>query len=171
MPHREVPFPLFPELREPHPLCYVSFFSCLSVIQFFFFLGGWGSVFPGGYADLSQGWLWEYHVPLIFSPVDLCLPSRLGASAWQPRSPSVFSVYCGMGKLCVGWMCRGVRVLPLLGGFSCEVCLQHLSKTFTLRNTHYLLPPSSCHLGTSPSLYIKNTFPSKSPNRCKGLCC
>jgi hypothetical protein len=25
------------------------------------------------------------------------------------------------------------------------VCLQHLRKFFTLRNTCYLLPPSSCH--------------------------
>jgi hypothetical protein len=36
--------------------------------------------------------------------------------------------------------------LPLLGGFSCLVCLQHLRKIFTLKNTCYLLPPCSCHL-------------------------
>jgi hypothetical protein len=30
--------------------------------------------------------------------------------------------------LCTGWSCGGVKVLPLLGGFSCKVCLQCLSK-------------------------------------------
>jgi hypothetical protein len=30
--------------------------------------------------------------------------------------------------LCAGWGCGGVKVLPLLGGFSCKVYLQHLSK-------------------------------------------
>jgi hypothetical protein len=27
-----------------------------------------------------------------------------------------------------GWWCGGVGVLPLLGGFSCKVYLQHISK-------------------------------------------
>jgi hypothetical protein len=75
-------------------------------------------------------------VLLVCSLVGLFLPSRLGAGAWQFRSPPVFSVYCGVGKLCVNWLCGGVGVLPLLDGFSCLVCLQHLSKIFTLRNTH-----------------------------------
>jgi hypothetical protein len=56
-----VPLPHFPELRAPRPLCYLSFFffSCLFIIQFVFFsfFPGWGSVCPGGYADLSQGCL------------------------------------------------------------------------------------------------------------------
>jgi hypothetical protein len=46
--------------------------------------------------------------------------------------------------------CGSVEVLPLLGGFSSLVCLQHLRKIFTLRNTYYLLLPSSCHLGKTP---------------------
>jgi hypothetical protein len=39
-----------------------------------------------------------------------------------------------------------VRVLLLLDGFSFQVWLQHLSQVFAFRNSHYLLPPSSCHL-------------------------
>jgi hypothetical protein len=31
---------------------------------FFSFFPGWGSVCPGGYADLAQGCLWEYRMPL-----------------------------------------------------------------------------------------------------------
>jgi hypothetical protein len=50
-------------------------------------------------------------------------------------------------ELCVGWQCGGVEVLLLLGGFSCLMCLQHLKNIFTLRNTCYLLPSSSHHLG------------------------
>jgi hypothetical protein len=30
--------------------------------------------------------------------------------------------------LCASWRCGEVKVLPLLGGFACKVCLQHLSK-------------------------------------------
>jgi hypothetical protein len=29
---------------------------------------------------------------------------------------------------CAGWRCGGVKVLPLLSGLACKVCLQHLSK-------------------------------------------
>jgi hypothetical protein len=58
-----VPLPHSLELRAPHPLCYVSsffFFRCLFIIQIvsFSFFPGWGSVCPGGYDDLSQGFMW-----------------------------------------------------------------------------------------------------------------
>jgi hypothetical protein len=102
----------------------------------------------------SQGWLSEYHIPFNCLPVDLCLPSRLGAGIWQHSSPPSFSIYCGMGKLCEVWGFKGVRVLPLLGDFSCQVCLQHLSKIFTLWSSCSLLPPSSHHLGTLKSLTL-----------------
>jgi hypothetical protein len=81
--HEGLPLPHSPELRAPCPLCYVSFFFQLlvyySVCFFLFFVfPGWGSVCPGGYANLVQGCLWEYHVPLC-SPGGLLLPSRIGA--------------------------------------------------------------------------------------------
>jgi hypothetical protein len=69
-------FPLPPSLvlRAPRPLCYMSFLLLLLIIQFFFsFFPGWGSVCPGDYADLAQGCLWEYRVPLS-SPCCLHLP-------------------------------------------------------------------------------------------------
>jgi hypothetical protein len=44
------------------PPCCVFLYSYFFIIQFFFvcfvFLHGLGSVCPGGYAVLSQGWLW-----------------------------------------------------------------------------------------------------------------
>jgi hypothetical protein len=51
-----------------------------------------------------------------------------------------------------------VGVLPPLGGFSCQVCLQHLSKIFALWSPHYLLPPSSHHPGTSPQEIFYDNF-------------
>jgi hypothetical protein len=132
--HGEVLLPLSPG-APPSLLC--VFFQLLvyySLFNFVHFVGQW-SVCPGGYADLSQEWLWGYHVPLICSPVGLHLPSRLGAGTWWHGNPLGFLVYHDVGKLCEGWGCGCVRVLPLLGGFSCQVCLEHLSKIFNLTNT------------------------------------
>jgi hypothetical protein len=42
--------------------------------------------------------------------------------------------------LCAGWRCGGVKVLPLLGGFACKVCLQHLSKIHYRRDAFCFLP-------------------------------
>jgi hypothetical protein len=42
----------------------------------FSFFPGWGLVCPGGYADLAQGCLWEYRMPLS-SPCP-CLPMPSG---------------------------------------------------------------------------------------------
>jgi hypothetical protein len=44
---------------------------------------------------------------------------------------------------------RGVGVFLILGGFLCQVWLQHLSKIFDLWSSCCLLPPSSCHLGST----------------------
>jgi hypothetical protein len=64
---------------------------CLLFSLFFSFFPGWGSVCPGGYADLAQGCLWEYRVPLS-SPGGLLLPSRLGSGIWWHKSPPGFSI-------------------------------------------------------------------------------
>jgi hypothetical protein len=64
---------------------------------------------------------------------------------------------CGLG-------CGCVEVLPLLGGFSCPVCLQHLRKIFTLKNTCYLLPPSSCHLGKTSFFFFNVWFSVDMPD-------
>jgi hypothetical protein len=63
-------------------------------------------------------------------------PKQVRSQCLVAWSPPVFSVYHGMGKLCAGWWCGGFGVLLPLGGFSCQMCLQCLSKIFTLRNTH-----------------------------------
>jgi hypothetical protein len=91
-----VPLPHSPELRVPCPFCCIPFFvfpaACLLFNLFFsLFFPGWGSVCPWGYADLAQGCLWEYCVPLS-SPGGLLLPSRLGAGIWQYESLPGFSI-------------------------------------------------------------------------------
>jgi hypothetical protein len=55
----------------------------------FSFLPGWGSVCPGGYADLAQGCLWKYRVPLS-SPCGPCLPKPSGHGRLAARGPSWF---------------------------------------------------------------------------------
>jgi hypothetical protein len=77
-------------LKVPCPFCYVSF--SVTCFIFSFFPPAWGSDCPGSYASLSQGWLWRYLVPLICSPVGLCLPRKLGVSIWWCRSPLGFSI-------------------------------------------------------------------------------
>jgi hypothetical protein len=63
-----------------HSVCPTLFATCLYcsyclLLSFSFFLG-WGSVCPGGYADLAQGCLWKYRIPL--SSPCLCLPKPSG---------------------------------------------------------------------------------------------
>jgi hypothetical protein len=56
-------------------------------------------------------------------------PSRQGAGIWwQPRGPPHCYVQRKVEMLCTGWRCGGVKVLPLLSGLACKVCLQRLSK-------------------------------------------
>jgi hypothetical protein len=60
---------------------------------------------------------------------------------------------CGLGVQ----SCRSFASSGWL--FLSSVYLQHLRKIFTLRNTRYLLPPSSCHLAGNQNLIeISNIF-------------
>jgi hypothetical protein len=71
-----------------HPTLFATcLFCCYCLLfSFFSFFPGWGLVCPGGYADLAQGCLWEYHVPLS-SPCSLRFPKPSGRrhlAAWKP---------------------------------------------------------------------------------------
>jgi hypothetical protein len=81
-----------PALFAMHRFCHY----CL-LFSFFSFFPGWGSVCPGGYADLAQDCLWEYRVPLS-SPCGLRLPKPSGgcclAVAWEPSSVELSSRDC-----------------------------------------------------------------------------
>jgi hypothetical protein len=69
---RDCPSP--PLWHSGCPTLFAVFFVVdYSVWVFFSFFPGWVSVCPGGYADLAQGCLWEYHVPL---------SSHGGLSSW-----------------------------------------------------------------------------------------
>jgi hypothetical protein len=81
-------------------------------------------VCPGRYADLVQGCLWEYR-----RPCGLLLPKPSGC--WHlaaVQEPSWFLCLTWSGDAMCGLGCGGVKVLPLLGGFSCKVYVQRLSK-------------------------------------------
>jgi hypothetical protein len=87
--HGGLPLPCSSAFRAPHPLCYVSFLLLLLIIQFFSFFPGWGSVCPGGYADLAQGCLWECCMPLS-SSCGLHPPKWSGSCCLVVQEPSLF---------------------------------------------------------------------------------
>jgi hypothetical protein len=107
----------------------VSFLLLLLIIQFFFLFS-----LDGGRSVQGAMLIWPR---VVCGSTSCCLahlvvcvfPIHLGAAVWRwHRSPPGFSVYHEVGMLCTGWRCGGVKVLPLLGGFSCKVYLQRLSK-------------------------------------------
>jgi hypothetical protein len=112
-------------LRAPRPFCYVSFLLLLLIIQFFFLFS-----LSGGLSVQGAMLIW----PRVACGSTACclahlvvhvFPSRLGPSVWwRHRSPPRFSVQHEVEMLCAGWRCGGVKVLPLLGSFSCKVPLQ-----------------------------------------------
>jgi hypothetical protein len=57
-------------------------FLVYSVVFLFCFLWDRGQSCPGGYAGLSQWWLWDYSILLICSPVGLHLLRRFQSSVW-----------------------------------------------------------------------------------------
>jgi hypothetical protein len=68
--------PAFSAQGTPPSLLYV-FIVVIAYYSVSLFFPGWGSVCPGGYADLAQGCLWEYCIPLS-SPCGLRLPKPSG---------------------------------------------------------------------------------------------
>jgi hypothetical protein len=75
----------------------VFLFNSLLIIQFwvvFFYLLGRAPICPGSYAGLSQGWLWEYNMPLICSRVGLLNVSKTGLELTSANAGtfSIFSV-------------------------------------------------------------------------------
>jgi hypothetical protein len=68
------PLPTSLALRAPHPLCYMFFCYYCLLFSFFSFFPACVLVYPGGYADLAQGCLWEYRMTLS-SPCGLLFPT------------------------------------------------------------------------------------------------
>jgi hypothetical protein len=65
--------------------------ACLLFSLIFFFFPWVLVILFRGYADLSQGCLWEYHMPLSSLGGPL-FPSRFRAGIWRHRSPPGFSI-------------------------------------------------------------------------------
>jgi hypothetical protein len=80
--------PLSSVLMVSYPLSNVPLLFLLLITQFLFF-PVWGSVCPGGCADLVQGCPWEYHVPLSLPCPHLPKPSVCGCLV-VARGPSLF---------------------------------------------------------------------------------
>jgi hypothetical protein len=86
-------FPLPHFWRSGRPALFAACLFCCYCLLFRFFFSffpGWGLVCPGGCADLAQGCLWEYRVPLS-SPCGLHLPKPSGCCHLAAaREPSWF---------------------------------------------------------------------------------
>jgi hypothetical protein len=78
--------PLLPLWRSVCPTLFAMCLHCsYCLLLSLSFFPRWGSVCLGGYADMAQGYLWEYHVPLS-SPCLPHLPKPSGHRVWlQPR--------------------------------------------------------------------------------------
>jgi hypothetical protein len=104
-------FPSLPLWRSGHPTLFATcLFCCYCLLFSFSFFPGWGSFCPGDYADLAQGCLWEYHLPLS-SPCGLRLPKPSGC--WHlaaAQEPSWF--------LHLTWSGDALRRLEVRGGQS-----------------------------------------------------
>jgi hypothetical protein len=124
------------------PLLHVPF----QFLVYSFLLGGGGSVCPGCYAGLSQGWLWEYHVMLVAHLLICRMSSKqvwsLCLVAWEP---SCFLSVMWHGKLCMGWVFRVSNFCFFSVFFFCQVWLQSLSKSLDLQSSCWLLLHSSHH--------------------------
>jgi hypothetical protein len=108
--------------QHPLPLLGVSFqfivysVFCLGLVWFGFFFAGRGVSLPGGYAGLSQGWLWEYCV-MLGAHLLVCQMSpkqvwSLQRVAWEPSC--FFSVTWHREALYVLGV-QGVKALIPLG--------------------------------------------------------
>jgi hypothetical protein len=107
--------PSLVHLQHPAPLLHVPF---QFLVYYSVFLWGRGSVCPGGYAGLSKGWLWEYHMMLICSPVGLLGVSQAGLEMASGRwRPSFFLSVTWCGEALYGLEVQGVKVLIFLGAF------------------------------------------------------
>jgi hypothetical protein len=82
-----------------------------------------------GVPHTAQLTLWSASSQAVWAQASGCGPGASG-----------FSVQCEVEMLCSGWRCGGVKVLPLLGGLACKVCLQHLSKISFRRYAFCFLP-------------------------------
>jgi hypothetical protein len=121
-----IPLPHFSVQGAPHSLqhVFIVLIAYYSVSLFFLF---------GGRSVQGAMLIWPR---VVCGSTAYCLahlvhvfPSHLGSRIWRwPGGPPDFSIQGEVEMLCAGWRCGGVKVLPLLGGLACKVCVQHLSK-------------------------------------------
>jgi hypothetical protein len=142
-----MPAPPSLELKAPRLLCYVSFSILCLLFSFFLCVWGGGQTAQRAMLVDPRGGCGDT-ICRLFAHLLSVSPKQVRSQHLVAQEPSCFLRVMWHGEA----MCRlgvwSVRVLPLLGGFSCQVYLQHLSKIFPLWSSSYLLPPFSRHLGT-----------------------
>jgi hypothetical protein len=118
---RDFPSPLLQ--CSGHPALFATWLFCCYCLlfSFFSFFPGWGSVWPGGYADLAQGCMWEYRVPPS-SPCGLRFPKPFGccclAVVWKPSWFLCLmwsgDAMCRLSKFCLFSVVFPVRCISIV---------------------------------------------------------
>jgi hypothetical protein len=110
------PSPVHLEHSAHSAVCSFSV-ACL-LFRFFFFLRGWGSVCPGGYVGLSQGWLWNT-MCYLFAHLLVCWLSPKQVWRWHLAvwEPSFFLRVMWHGEALYGLGVQGVKALIPFSAF------------------------------------------------------
>jgi hypothetical protein len=146
------PLPLFSTQGALPSLLHVFLVVIAYYSVFFSFFPRWELVCPGGYADLAQGCLWEYHI-LLTPPCGPHLPKPSGHCRLAvAREPSWF--------LCLMWSGDTMRRLEVWRGqsfassrwFFPVSCISSISPRFYFRRHAFCFLPLAAIL-ESPILF------------------
>jgi hypothetical protein len=131
------------------------------LVYYSVFFPGRGSDYPGGYADfIPVVAVGEQHAVYLFTCWSAS-PKQVWSWHLAVREPSLFLSIMGHREALCELGVRGVRVLLLLGGFSCQLWIQHLNKIFDLWISCYLIIPSH-------RFFLEDSFHSDLTNLSKG---
>jgi hypothetical protein len=138
-------------------------FSCPCLLFKGFFCGIRGLVCPGGYAGLSQGCLWEYHM-MLGAHLLVCRmsPKQVWSKSLVVWESSYFLsvMWCGEALYRLG--VQGVEVLILLGAFFLSSVAPSVSARFLIYRAHAICFCTLVTILDPPPNFLAMNFPSYS---------
>jgi hypothetical protein len=125
-------------VHSEHPTHSAAYsFSVPCLLFSFFFLQGGGSVCSVASSGLSQGWLWEYCVPLICSPVGLLNVSQAGLEPVSGGAEALLFSHCNVAWRSFVWAGEsGCQSFDSSWCFSSAMCGSSFSAKFLIYGTY-----------------------------------
>jgi hypothetical protein len=123
-------------VHSKHPaFCAACPFQFLAYYLLLFFFVGWGSVCPGSYADLSQGWLGMPHAAYLLTCWSVSLKQVWSwhLAAWET---SCFFSVTSHGEALWGLGAQGVIVFLILSGYFSAKHGSSISERFFIYGAH-----------------------------------